>query len=58
MNDNPKKWKLAGFKLEFKELIQPREYNFTTDKIICTINKKDLKKIESACLFSCLLFMV
>jgi hypothetical protein len=37
-----------GFNLEFAELIQPREYNFTTDRIICYIGKHDLGKIESA----------
>lgn len=37
-----------GIDLEFQELISPREYNFTTDKIICYIKPKDVKKIKSA----------
>lgn len=37
-----------GIKLEFQELISPREYNFTTDKIICWISSKDVKKLSSA----------
>jgi len=34
--------------LEFQELISPREYNFTTDRIICFIKPKDVKKLATA----------
>ena len=34
--------------LEFKELISPREYNFSTDKIECTIPMLDLLNIYTA----------
>lgn len=37
-----------GIDLEFQELISPREYNFTTDKIICYIKPKDVKKLATA----------
>ena len=37
--------RILGLNLKFKELISPREYNFTTDKIICYISQKDIKKI-------------
>lgn len=37
-----------GIDLEFQELISPREYNFTTDKIICYIKSKDVKKLATA----------
>lgn len=37
-----------GIDLEFQELISPREYNFTTDKIICWIKPKDVKKLATA----------
>lgn len=37
-----------GMNLEFQELISPREYNFTTDKIICWIKPSDVKKLSSA----------
>ena len=37
-----------GIDLEFQELISPREYNFTTDRIICYIKPKDVKKLATA----------
>lgn len=39
---------ILGLNLEFVELTSPREYNFSTDRIFCTITKKDLKKISTA----------
>lgn len=39
---------ILDLKLEFVEMTSPREYNFSTDRIFCTINKKDLKKIATA----------
>jgi len=39
---------ILDLKLEFVELSSPREYNFSTDRIFCTISKKDLNKISTA----------
>lgn len=39
---------ILDLNLEFVEMTSPREYNFSTDRIFCTISKKDLKKISSA----------
>lgn len=36
-----------GIDLEFQEF-SPREYNFTTDRIICYIKPKDVKKLATA----------
>lgn len=36
-----------GLDLKFQELISPREYNFTTDRIICWIAPKDVKKLAT-----------
>lgn len=38
----------TGLDLEFQELISPREYNFSTDRIICWIKPKDVKKLATA----------
>lgn len=32
-------------KLTFKELVSPREYNFTTDRIFCDIDLEEVKRI-------------
>src|SRR5574343_543281 len=32
--------------LTFKELVSPREYNFTTDRIFCTIENADIEKMR------------
>lgn len=34
--------------MTFKELISPREYNFSTDRIIVTINETDLETLKAA----------
>jgi len=34
--------------IKFEKLQSPREYNFTTDEIICTIDKKSIKKLYKA----------
>tara|TARA_R110000824_G_scaffold357640_1_gene545215 strand:- start:754 stop:1251 length:498 start_codon:yes stop_codon:yes gene_type:complete len=34
------------FNLEFIDLISPKEYNFTTDKIECSISEKEFKKLK------------
>lgn len=36
------------FTFEFKELISPREYNFTTDRILCTIETNQLKAMRDS----------
>lgn len=33
---------LSGFKLIFSEVVSPREYNFSTDRIFCTLEVKNL----------------
>lgn len=35
-----------GIGLEFEELVSPREYNFTTDRIFCQISLEDAQKIR------------
>jgi len=34
------------FNLEFVDLISPKEYNFTTDKIECSMTEKEFKKLK------------
>ncbi len=36
------------FSFEFKELISPREYNFTTNRILCTIDTNQLKTMRDS----------
>lgn len=38
--------------LVFEELIQPREYNFITDKIVCTIAYSELEKLHTSFMLS------
>ncbi len=38
---------ILELKLEFVEMTSPREYNFSTDRIFCKINKSDLKKLKT-----------
>lgn len=37
--------KEAGIKLEFEELVSPKDYNFTTDRIFAKISRTDVAKM-------------
>lgn len=37
----------AGLDMEFEEMVSPREYNFTTDRVFATFGKKTLDKLKS-----------
>jgi len=37
-----------GLELEFQDLDSPREYNFTTDRVFCTITEASLRKVMNA----------
>jgi hypothetical protein len=40
--------KEIGINLTFKDLSMPKEYNFTTDVIVCEISAKDVKKLSTS----------
>jgi hypothetical protein len=37
-----------GIDMTFKDLFMPKEYNFTTDVIVCEISSKDVKKLSTS----------
>lgn len=39
----------TGLNLIFKEIESPREYNFSTDRLIAEISEDDLKKVVASC---------
>ena len=52
--DNFKTWFFEeteiDINIEFKELDSPKYYNFTTDRIFCTIDEASIKKLADLCL--------
>lgn len=40
--------KAIGIKMEFKDMVSPREYNFSTDRIFAMIDRDDLNNIMEA----------
>jgi len=37
----------VGVALTFKEMTSPREYNFTTDRIFCTVSAADVERLKA-----------